>query len=301
MNIGVALNPSRDQTLRQVWTRLRAYWTLVKSLQTGLLLVTAAAGYVSGCCLNLTGSSLFQMLGSLFLAVSGSTVLNMVFDRDIDARMARTAKRPLPSGVISPAEALVLGGLLTAGGLLWSAWIDLRYASVVLAGVVLDVGIYTLLLKRRTPYSIVIGGLAGGMPALAGRVLATGQFDWFGILLALGVLLWIPTHMLTFSIRHQVDYAQAGIPTFPSTYGIPVSRSIIAISTLLTAVTFYAAAAGIGLAPGLLALLGGSGLLISGLVGYSLICQRPELNFVLYKGASIYMFVSMILLIAGGL
>ena len=301
MNTGIALNPSRDQTLKLVWTRLRAYWTLVKSLQTGLLLVTAAAGYISGCCLNLTGGTLFQMLGSLFLAVGGSTVLNMVYDRDIDERMARTAKRPLPSGKISPAEGLAMGGLLTAGGLLWSALIDLRYAAVVLAGVVLDVVIYTMWLKRRTPYSIVIGGLAGGMPALAGRVLATGQVDWFGILLALGVLLWIPTHMLTFSIRHQVDYARAGVPTFPSTYGIPVSRRIIAISTLLTAVTFYAAAAGIGLAPGLLALLGGAGLLISGLVGYSLICQRPEFNFVLYKGASIYMFVSMILLIAGGL
>jgi len=301
MNTGVVLNPSRDQTLKQVWTRLRAYWTLLKSLQTGLLLVTAAAGYVSGCCLNLTGNSLFQMLGSLFLAVGGSTVLNMVYDRDIDARMARTAKRPLPSGLISPAEGLALGGLLTAGGLLWSAWIDLRYAAVVLAGVVLDVVIYTVLLKRRTPYSIVIGGLAGGMPALAGRVLATGEVDWFGILLALGVLLWIPTHMLTFSIRHQIDYARAGIPTFPSTYGIPVTRRIIAISTLLTAVTLYAAAAGIGLAPTLLVLLAGAGLLITSLVGYSMICQRPELNFVLYKGASIYMFVSMILLIAGGL
>lgn len=301
MNTGVVLASRHDQSARLIWARIRCYWTLVKSLQTGLLLVTAAAGYVSGCCLNLSAGSMFEMLGSLFLAVSGSTVLNMAFDRDIDARMARTARRPLPSGTVTPAEGWALGGLLAAGGLAWSAWIDPRYAAVVLAGVVLDVVVYTLLLKRRTPFSIVIGGLAGGMPALAGRVLATGQIDWIGILLALGVLLWIPTHMLTFSIRYQVDYARAGVPTFPAAYGIRAARRIIAMSTLLAAGTLYASAAEIGLAPGLLALLGSAGLLISGLVGYSLVNQSPRLNFALYKGASIYMFVSMILLIVGGL
>lgn len=275
--------------------------SLVKSLQTGLLLVTAAAGYISGCCLNITARSLAELLGSLFLAISGSTVLNMAYDRDIDARMARTVKRPLPSGEISAAEAWVLGGLLLTCGLVWSAFMDLRYAGVVVAGVILDFVVYTVLLKRRTAYSILIGGLAGGMPALAGRVLATGQVDPVGLLLALGVLLWIPTHIMTFHIRYQADYARAGVPTFPAVYGVGVTRRVIAVSTLLSTATLFAAAWMIGLGNGLLALLGEIGLALFVMVAYSLLRPGPRLNFALYKGASMYMLISMLLLIVGGL
>jgi heme o synthase len=275
--------------------------SLVKSLQTGLLLVTAAAGYISGCCLNITARSLAELLGSLFLAVSGSTVLNMAYDRDIDACMARTAKRPLPSGEISTGEAWLLGGLLVTCGLAWSAFMDLRYAGAVFAGVVLDFVVYTVLLKRWTAYSILIGGLAGGMPALAGRVLATGQVDPVGLLLALGVLLWIPTHIMTFNIRYQVDYARAGVPTFPALYGAGVTRRVIAVSTLLSSVTLFSAAWMIGLGNGLLALLGEIGLVLFVVVAFSLLRPGPRLNFAVYKGASIYMLVSMLLLIVGGL
>ncbi len=281
--------------------RLGQYFALIKSLQTGLLLVTAAAGYVSGCCLNITAGSLAAMLGSLFLAISGSTVLNMVCDRDIDARMARTAWRPLPAGEISSAEGWNLGGLLVAGGLGWSAWIDLRYAAVVLAGVFFDVVIYTLLLKRRTPYSILIGGLAGGMPALAGRVLAIGQADAVGCLLALGVLLWIPTHIMTFSIKHREDYARAGVPTFPAAYGEAVTRRVIAGSTLLATGSLITAAWLVGLSNSLMAMLVAAGLSLSVVVFIGMVYPGPRLNFALYKGASIYMLVAMSLLIAGGL
>jgi protoheme IX farnesyltransferase len=281
--------------------KLGQYISLVKSLQTGLLLVTAAAGYISGCCLNITARSLSELLGSLFLAVGGSTVLNMAYDRDIDACMERSAKRPLPSGEISTAEAWMLGSLLVTGGLAWSVFMDPRYAAVVFAGVVLDFVVYTVLLKRRTAYSILIGGLAGGMPALAGRVLATGQVDVIGLLLALGVLLWIPTHIMTFHIRCQADYTRAGVPTFPAVYGVSTARRVIAASTLLAAAILFTAAWIIGLGNGLLALLGEAGLALFAAVSYNLLRPGPRLNFVLYKGASIYMLVSMLLLIAGGL
>jgi heme o synthase len=294
-----AVSLSRERA--GAWAKIGQVVSLVKSLQTGLLLVTAAAGYISGCCLNITARSLAELLGSLFLAVSGSTVLNMAYDRDIDACMARTAKRPLPSGEITATEAWVLGGLLVTCGLFWSAFMDLRYAGVVFAGVVLDFAVYTVLLKRRTAYSILIGGLAGGMPALAGRVLATGQVDPVGLLLALGVLLWIPTHIMTFNIRYQADYAQAGVPTFPAVYGTGVTRRVIAVSTLLSTATLFASAWMIGLGNGLLALLGEIGLVLFVVVAYSLLRPGPRLNFALYKGASIYMLVSMILLIVGGL
>jgi len=287
--------------LRGAAYRLRAYWTLIKSLQTGLLILTAVAGYVSGCCLNPTAGSLAALLGSLFLAVSGSTVLNMVYDRDIDARMRRTAHRPLPSGQVTAAEALAVGLALSLGGLGWSFSLDLRYGAVVLAGVLLDVLVYTMLLKRRTAFSILLGGLSGGMPALAGRVLAVGEVDLLGGLLALGVLLWIPTHIMTFSIKYAEDYWAAGLPTFPTVYGVRVTRWIIAGSTVLSVLVMVWAGAVMGVASGIHIALAVLGVVLVGIVLVSIFRPTPGLNFMLYKGASIYMLLAMLFLIAGGL
>ena len=89
------------------------------------------------------------------------------------------------------------------------------YGAIVFAGLFFDVVVYTIWLKRRTPYSIIIGGLAGGMPVLAGRTLAVGQIDTVGVMLALGVLFWIPTHIMTFSMRHFDDYRTAGRADLP--------------------------------------------------------------------------------------
>lgn len=291
-------SPSILHSLR---LRLAAYWSMIKDLQTGLLVITAAAGYISACCLNPASANLLHLTGSMFLAVSGSTVLNMFFDRDIDARMPRTIWRPLPSGKIQPYEAALLGMLLSAAGLFWAAILDWRYAAVTALGLFLDVAVYTLWLKRRTPWSILIGGLSGGMPALAGRVLALGRVDLIGILFVAGILCWIPTHILTFSIKHRQDYALAGIPTFPASYGTSFTRKIIALSTVLA----VACLAGLGwhlmlpviLRQGLL-LLGGA---LIALVAFSVVRPGRRLNFILYKGASIFMLSAMILIIAGGL
>ena len=155
-------------------------WPLIKSLQTGLLLATGIAGYLSAHNPNGTWLTLLGMMGSLFLAISGSTVLNMAYDRDIDAVMARTCWRPLPAGLVGVHEAAILGGLLSALGVGWGLAMTPLYGLVVFAGLFFDAVVYTAWLKRRTPYSILIGGLAGGMPVLAGRVLATGQIDIAG-------------------------------------------------------------------------------------------------------------------------
>lgn len=290
-----------SQALKHILLRVRAYWTLIKDLQTGLLLVTAAAGYLSGCCLNLQAGSMAALMGSLFLAVSGSTVLNMVLDRDLDARMERIARRPLPASVISPWEAWLLGGLLTVGGLSWSFSLDPFYGCVVAGGVVLDVLVYTIWLKRRTPYSILFGGISGGMPILAGRVLATGQLDAIGVLLAAAILLWIPTHIMTFHIKYQQDYASAGVPTFPSVHGISVTRTLIAVSTIGTVVVLVAAGHLLSMSIPALIALGFVGLLLVGLVAANLVRPTQFLNFVLYKGASIYMLLAMMVFILGGI
>lgn len=287
--------------MKTLFQKLVQYWRLIKSLQTGLLLATGLAGYMSARCPIFNIPTLLSLTGSLFLAISGSTILNMVWDCDIDALMYRTARRPLPARQVSRFEGGLLGGLMSLAGVIWALTMDLRFGMVVAAGVFFDVIIYTMLLKRRTPYSIVIGGLAGGMPALAGRVLAVGHVDGIGLLLALGVLLWIPTHILTFSIKYHQDYARAGIPTFPARYGIGVTRRIVALSTVLAVLVLFTAGFWAGLSSSLLAGMGILGGLLSGLGCWSLYQSSQRLNQMLYKGASLYLLASMLLLIAGGL
>jgi protoheme IX farnesyltransferase len=151
-------------------------------------------------------------------------------------------------------------------------------------------------LKRRTCWGIVWGGISGAMPILAGRVLGVGSFDWIGITMALGVLFWIPTHTLTFSMKFQKDYEAACVPTFPSTYGLPFTRATIAVSSVLAAVAMGAAAFGIGMAWGFLRLLAvlSTGLL---LLAFAITFRPSErINFSLFKYASIYMLAAMILL-----
>jgi protoheme IX farnesyltransferase len=222
----------------------------------------------------------------------------MWYDRDIDARMERTCRRPLPSGKVSPREALIFGLILSALGVGWAFSLSSLFGILVFAGLFFDVVIYTMWLKRRTAWSIVWGGIAGGMPVLAGRALATGQIDWIGIALCLGILFWIPTHILTFNMRNFDDYQQAGIPTFPSTYGSRATQLTIAISSVIAACMIGVAAYGIGLSWGYLRLMG---VLTGGLLFLAIISMlRPSdrINFGLFKYASLYMFSAMLLLVA---
>jgi protoheme IX farnesyltransferase len=279
-------------------SKLKAkYWPLIKSLQTGLLLVTGVAGYASCRCPVLNWGTVLGLAGSLFLAISGSTVLNMWYDRDIDAKMSRTCWRPLPSGVISPREALYFGLLLSVLGVGWALAMDPLYGAIVFAGLFFDVVVYTVWLKRRTAWSIVWGGIAGAMPVLAGRALGIGHIDWIGLLLALSVLFWIPTHILTFSMRNYEDYQSAGIPTFPSTYGFQATRVAIALSSVLAALSMALAVYGIGMMAGYLRLMGvlSAGLFL--LAVASMVRPSERVNFGLFKYASLYMLSAMLVLV----
>jgi protoheme IX farnesyltransferase len=252
---------------------------------------------MSARCPVLNLGMLAGLTGSLFLAISGSTVLNMWHDRDIDAQMQRTCWRPLPAGRIKPHQALVFGLILSVAGIGWAVAIDLLFGMIVFAGLFFDVVIYTIWLKRRTAWSIVWGGVAGGMPILAGRVLGLGAVDWVGIALTLSVLFWIPTHILTFSMRYFDDYQTAGIPTFPSRYGFKATRTTIAVSSILAAAAMAAAALGIGMAWGYLRLMAvlAAGLLILSVA--SLLRPSDRVNFGLFKYASLYMLGAMIMVV----
>ena len=286
---------------KQFFSQIKSkYFPLVKSLQTALLLITGIAGYMSARCPVHNIPTMLGLTGSLLLSISGSTVLNMWYDRDIDAIMPRTSKRPLSTGQTQPKEALIFGLVLSVIGIAWALLLDPLYGVIIFAGLFFDVVVYTLWLKRRTAWSIIWGGISGGMPVLAGRVLGTGQIDWVGITLAMGVLFWIPTHILTFSIRYHDDYKKAKVPTFPSTYSFQTTRLIIAVSSVLATLAFGAASYGVGLTWGFLRLLIvlSAGLFI--LAVQSLRSPSERITFGLFKYASLYMLSAMLLMFFTG-
>src|SRR5665647_379528 len=286
--------------MKTMLTRLRLYWPLIKSLQTGLLLVTGLAGYMSASCPVTHWITLAALTGSLFLAISGSTVLNMWYDRDIDSKMRRTHNRPLASGRISQLKALRLGLALSLSGVAWAVAINPLYGVIVFAGLFFDVVIYTVWLKRRTAWSIVWGGISGGMPILAGRVLGIGSLDWIGIVLSLAILFWIPTHIMTFSMKYHEDYKAAGVPTFPSTYGFSVTRATVALSSIIAALMSGIAAYGIGMTWGYLRVLVVLSVGLLTLPVISLMKPSERLSHGLFKYASLYMLCAMMLIIVYG-
>ncbi|MCK5145578.1 UbiA family prenyltransferase [bacterium] len=281
--------------------KLKLYLPLTKSLQTGLLLVTGFAGFSSARCPVMTPAILIGLLGSMYLSVAGSTVLNMIWDRDIDARMRRTAFRPLASGELKSGEAIILALVLSFAGILWAFILSPLYGIIIFAGLFIDVVIYTMWLKRRTAWSIIWGGISGGMPILAGRVLGLGYIDGIGLLLTMAILLWIPTHIMTFSMRYRDDYAKAGVPTFPSAYGDHRTRLIIAISSVGSAAAILIGSIALGLAQGVIGLLMALSLGLLGLAVLSVARPSEKVNFGLFKFASIYMLGAMIMMMVGAL
>lgn len=287
--------------------KLRGFGALIKSRQTLLLLATGLAGYLSARPDNLSPAMVRMpllptsalMLLSLFAAISGTTALNMVADRDIDSRMMRTAWRPLPAGVLSPAEATLFGGVLLAVGLGVAYWLGTTFGLVVTAGAFIDLVIYTLWLKRRSAWAIIFGGVSGGMPVLAGRALGIGEVDGLGFLLALSVLLWIPTHIMTFAMKYADDYRQAGIPTWPQVYNFDSARRFIAFANALRAAALVLVGSLLTICPYSLALLALSGIGTIGLSIQATINPSEKLNFRLFKFASLHMLGSMFLLALG--
>jgi protoheme IX farnesyltransferase len=279
-----------------VKTKLKLYWPLTKSLQTGLLLSTGLAGYMSARCPVMHWYNFLGLGVSLFLAIAGSTIINMWYDRDIDAVMNRTHHRPLADRRVAPAEAVRLGLVLSVLGVGLAVAMDPLYGLIVFAGLFFDVIVYTLWLKRRTAWSIVWGGIAGGMPILAGRAYGMGSIDGVGILLTLAVLFWIPTHIMTFSMRYHDDYQAAKIPTFPSTYGFHATRVAIAVSSVIAALAIAAAGVLIGMQWGFVRLLAvlSAGLFLLAIA--SVLRPTERVNFGLFKYASLYMLSAMILL-----
>jgi protoheme IX farnesyltransferase len=178
----------------------------------------------------------FTAVLCIAVAAGAAGAMNMWYDRDIDARMRRTANRPVPAGRIAPGQALGFGLTLAAGSVLLMALATNDVAAGVLAlSIAFYVLIYTMWLKRRTPQNIVIGGAAGAFPPVIGWAAVTGSVDLLPLLLFAIVFFWTPPHFWSLSLWAHGDYERAGVPMLPVVAGARATRWQIVLYTLLLA------------------------------------------------------------------
>lgn len=236
--------------MTQVRNRISAYFALTKPTIVLLFVVTGAAAMVAeGSLLDQPGKFLLVLLAMAMTAGSANS-LNMYFDRDIDALMDRTKRRrPIPLHKISPEHAALFGlviGVVAVGFYgLATNWVAAFWSFFTIA---FYVGIYTLWLKRRTPYNIVIGGAAGATAPLIGWAAATGHISALAWVLFLVVFLWTPPHFWALAIAIQDDYKAAKVPMLPVTHGERRTRLEILVYTILlipvTLLPYYLGTAG---------------------------------------------------------
>ena len=199
------------------------------------------------------------------LAAGGANALNMVIDRDIDSVMHRTRNRPLVTGAIQPAQALVFALTLEAGAflLLWSS-VNPLSAVLAVSATAFYVFVYTLWLKRTSTSNIVIGGAAGAVPVLVGWAAVQNALGWAPLVLFAVIFMWTPPHFWALAVRYRDDYAAADVPMLPAVASLHTTAvRILVYSLILWALTLvFAPVAGMG------ALYLGAALVLGGLFNW---------------------------------
>ena len=220
------------------------YIDLMKPRVMSLVVFTALVGMLAA------PGSIHPLLGAISIlciavGAGASGALNMWYDADIDARMARTANRPIPRGRITPDEALAFGVILSMFSVLTLGLLVNWTAGALLA---LTIGfyifVYTMWLKRRTPQNIVIGGAAGAFPPMIGWAAVTGGVSLESVLLFLLIFMWTPPHFWALALYRCKDYEKVGVPMLPVVAGPDETRRQILI--------YAALLAPVAVAPGLL-------------------------------------------------
>jgi len=173
------------------------------------------------------------LLGGIAAGSAAADTITGYNDRDIDAIMDRTKDRPIPSGRISPKNALIFGLILTAIALIFSWLINLWAFLLMMFGLFDNIIIYSKWLKRRSQSNIILGGFSGGVPALIGYVTVTTQNIEIGLVMAGLVFLWIPTHIWSLALHVRKDYEKAKVPMLPVVSEEKRAVRIIAITTLI--------------------------------------------------------------------
>ena len=222
-----------------VTDRLKNYYELTKPKIWYLLVFTAFGSAITASYLTDTFLSPLQWVFLLVGIVTGSAAADALTgynDRDIDAIMDRTKARPIPSGRISPRNALIFGLFLAAISL-FCAW-SINYIALGLMafGLFDNIIVYSKWLKRKSQTNIILGGFSGGVPALIGYVAVTTEHLEIGLVMAGLVFLWIPTHIWSLALHVRKDYTKAGVPMLPVVVGEKRSVQVIAGTTLLMVV-----------------------------------------------------------------
>ena len=213
------------------------YITLLKPTVMSLAVFTAAVG-MAVAPVHLHPVLAITALILIAMGAGAAGALNMWYDADIDGLMQRTAKRPLPRGLIAREEAAAFGLFLAAFSVLSLGLLINWVAASLLAGsIAFYLVIYTHWLKRRTPQNIVIGGAAGALPPMIGWAAASPGVSWEGFALFLIVFLWTPPHFWALALYRSRDYARAGVPMMPNVYGRDRTRLEILIYTAATALS----------------------------------------------------------------
>jgi heme o synthase len=222
--------------MMMVGNQVRNYYELTKPKIWYLLVFTAFAA-------ALTASLLFDVyvspltwvliIGGVAAGSAAADTLTSFNDRDIDAIMDRTKGRPIPTGRISPKNALMFGLILTIISLVLAWLINIWALALMVFGLFDNIVVYSKWLKRKSQTNIILGGFSGGAPALIGYVAVTTQNLEIGLVMASLVFLWIPTHIWSLALHAKKDYTKAGIPMLPVISGERKSVRIIAGTTLL--------------------------------------------------------------------
>jgi protoheme IX farnesyltransferase len=212
----------------------RDYLELTKPRVVALIMLTAIIGTLLATPgLPPLDALIFGNIGIALSAASAAAV-NHLLDRRIDARMARTRRRPLPRGQVTPARALgfaLILGLVSM--LILVTFVNLLTAVLTFCSLIVYAVIYTVWLKRATPQNIVIGGAAGAAPPMLGWVAVTNHIDYQPLLLFLIIFAWTPPHFWALAIARRHDYAKADIPMLPVTHGVEFTRLHVLLYTVI--------------------------------------------------------------------
>jgi protoheme IX farnesyltransferase len=210
---------------------------LMKPRVMSLVIFTALTGMVAA-----PGSlhPILAGIGLLMIAIGAgaSGALNMWYDADIDAQMARTAARPIPRGRVTADEALTFGTILSFGSVLTLGLLVNWVAGALLAlTIAFYLFIYTMWLKRRTPQNIVIGGAAGAFPPMVGWAAMTGSVSIESVVMFMIIFIWTPPHFWALALYRCRDYERAGVPMLPVVAGTDETRRQILIYSVLMVIT----------------------------------------------------------------
>ena len=223
-----------DTVREPVLARWRDYYALTKPGVVRLLVFTAIVGMLLAAPGLVPWDTLvFASLGIGLSAASGAAV-NHILDQRLDAEMARTRDRPLPTGRLNERDALVFAVALGVVGLAILVWlVNPLTAALTFLSLIGYAVVYTVYLKRMTPQNIVIGGAAGASPPVLGWAAVTNEVSGYALLLFLIIFTWTPPHFWALAVARRDDYKKAGVPMLPVTHGAEVTKSFVLYYTIL--------------------------------------------------------------------